>query len=332
MLPEALVGVSSIATRLRIRNSRSGLAARTIRLLVRASGTIVSCCAGAAAAARRLRRVAEHPVDALRDVERRGVPQGNQHRLGAVGLVDGLDDLADARQVAGVVGDHQRIAGGIGRDRVVAGDQRAQDRHQLRRRLVAKREDLRLNQVAGGSGRLLRSAQHRRAVLLRLGFRHDPDDVPVLDRRVALDAQCRKEDVVDQRPRDRLRRDDVDRALDPWIEHEVLARDLAHGLDHARDVGVDEVERDALGVRGPRPARAGEQGHAQQSRSKPASPHVWPPSPRPCRAGAKRASRAFRLDRARRGRRAPRPRACPARLRRLRAPRRRGCAPSRSSA
>ena len=100
---------------------------------------------------RRLRRLGEQAVHRLRDVERRGVRERDHHRVGAAGLVDRVDDPRDALQVAGVVGDHQGVARRIDGDGVRRRDQRAQDRHELRRRFVLQREDLGLDLVAGGA-------------------------------------------------------------------------------------------------------------------------------------------------------------------------------------
>ena len=100
---------------------------------------------------------------------------------------------------------------------------------------------------------------------LGVGFRHDLDDAAILDRGIALQPQGGEEYVVHQGARDRPRRDDVDRALDARVEHEVLAAELAHGLHHALDIGVDEVERDGVGPRRLGPARRAEQAQHQRS-------------------------------------------------------------------
>src|SRR5262249_28737111 len=114
--------------------------------------------------------------------------QGNQHRLGAVGLVDRIDDLLYALQVVGVVGDDQRVAARIRGDGVVGRDQRAKYRHQLRGRLVAQGENLRLDSVASGARLLLRAARRAR-VQLGVGGGNDLDAAAFLYRRVTLHAQ-----------------------------------------------------------------------------------------------------------------------------------------------
>ena len=63
--------------------------------------------------------------------------------IGGVGHVQRRDDAAQALQVVGVVGDHQRVVAGVDVDRVVGADQRPQDRHQVVGGLVVQPEDLR---------------------------------------------------------------------------------------------------------------------------------------------------------------------------------------------
>ena len=200
---------------------------------------------------RGLRRIREQAVDEERDIERRRMPQRDHDRVGAARLVDRVDDPVDALQVAGVVRDHQGVARRINGDRVRGGDQRAQDRQQLRRRFVFEREYLGLDLVAGDARPLVRADSAAR-VEFGVGLRNDLDHAAFLDGGVALQSQRREEHLVHQRARHRSRRDDIDGALDVRIEHEVLAGDLAHRFHHALDVGVDEVEGDVIGVGGAR--------------------------------------------------------------------------------
>ena len=71
-----------------------------------------------------------------------------------------------------------------------------------------------------------------------------------LARLQSLLAQGREQDRIDQRTRHGLAGNDVDRALDLRIDHEILARDEADGLDRGFDVGIDEVEGDRVVRRG----------------------------------------------------------------------------------
>ena len=95
--------------------------------------------------------VREQPVDALRHVQRRRMEQRDQHRIGATRNVKRRDDPRDALQVAGVIGDHQRVAVRHHGDRIVRSDQRAQGREQLRRRFVGQDEYPGLDLVAAAA-------------------------------------------------------------------------------------------------------------------------------------------------------------------------------------
>ena len=72
--------------------------------------------------------VGEQAGDGLREVEGRGVLQ-RDHPHVALGHVDRFDDLGDAADVLGVVGDHQRVVARVGRYGVVGRHQRADHRH-----------------------------------------------------------------------------------------------------------------------------------------------------------------------------------------------------------
>ena len=84
--------------------------------------------------------------------------------------------------------------------------------------------------------------------MLGVGLRHDLDDAVALDRGEALQPQRRQQRRVDEALGHRPRRHDVDRALDLRVEDEVAAGDLGDRLDDRLDVGVDEIQRDRVGV------------------------------------------------------------------------------------
>jgi hypothetical protein len=117
--------------------------------------------------------------------------------VGARGQVDRLDDPLDAPHVARVIGDHDRVVVRIRGDEVVRGHQRAQHRHELHGRFVLQHEDLRDDAIAGHARGIRAGGPRAR---LRFGFGNDLHEPVALDRRVALHAQRREEDLVEQRP------------------------------------------------------------------------------------------------------------------------------------
>ncbi len=211
-----------------------------------AVGAVIRGNGKTAGRVRRLRRFGEQAGNGLRDVERGRMLERDHDRIGIGRLVDRIDDFRDALQVVRIVRDHQRVVVRVGGDAVVGGDQRAQYRHQLRRRFVLQLEHLRLNDLA--PARLILRSQREASVHFGVDLRNDHDHAALLDRGKTLQPQRRQKHLVDQRPGHGLGRDDIDRALDARIENEVLSGDLAHRLHHAFDVGVDKVERDDVGA------------------------------------------------------------------------------------
>ena len=214
MLPPGRPGVSSCSISWRIRATRPGLSART-RIAVRARiGDDRHALLRRRPASRRApaaRGSASSRLSSGDDVDRRRVAQRHDDRLAARRLIERRDDPVEPLQVVGVVGDDERVAVRVGGDRVVRRDQRAQHVDELRRRLVLERDHLRHQPVAAGADG---PAGHRAALLLRVGLGHDLDDAVAFDGGEALQPQRREQRRVDEAPRHRARRDDVDRALD----------------------------------------------------------------------------------------------------------------------
>ena len=172
-----------------------------------------------------------------------------QHGDVALRRVDGVDHRRQPAQVLGVVGDHQGVVSGERGDGVVGRDQRAHHVDHVRRRLVAQREDLGHQAVATCAPCALAVAHHRDAVQLGVGLGHQLGHARLLDRRVALQAQRREQDLVGQLGRHRGVGDEVDLALDARVDEEVAPRDAPDCLDHRVDLGVLEVERHRLACR-----------------------------------------------------------------------------------
>ena len=177
----------------------------------------------------------------------------------ALGHIDRGNDAGDALDVVGVVGHHQCVVGGIGRNRVVGRNQRADHRHHLRGRFVLQREYLgddacaRVAPLAAGD-------RHR--VQLGVGLGYDLGDARRLDRGVALQTQRREQDVVGKTFRHWRIGGDVEIALDPRIDEEIAPGDLADRLDDRLDLRVGKVQRYRVAVGG----RLGGNRHGQGGR------------------------------------------------------------------
>ena len=205
---------------------------------------------GRAALARHARHRGGGAVDQLlhrlHDVGGDRVLQRHDLQLAAGGLVERGDDLAQALQVVGVVGDDQRVVAGARVDRVVGGDQRTQHGHEVVRVLVVELEDLRQHHVAALRRRAHR---HRAGLQLRVGLGHHLQEAARLHHREAQAAQRRQVVAIGLAQRLRLVVVDGDVALDARVDQDVA---IEHGADGARDgldVGVDEVQRHGRAAR-----------------------------------------------------------------------------------
>jgi hypothetical protein len=175
-----------------------------------------------------------------RDVGGHGVLQRHDLHVGARRQVERRDDLAQAREVLGVVGDDQRVAARVGVDGVVGADQRPQHGHEVVRVFVAQREDLRDDLVA--ALRHLADA-HGTGLQLGVGLGHHLQQARGLHHRKAQAAQRRQEAGVGLAHALRLLAVDGDVALDAGVDHDGPFDHRREGTRHGLDVGVDEVHR-----------------------------------------------------------------------------------------
>jgi len=182
----------------------------------------------------------EQPLQDRQHIGGDGVAQSYELDLAARWQVDCRNDAADAAEVVCIVRDDEGVVACVGIDRVVRADQRAQDRHQVVRRLMLQPEDLCQHVITGS-----RRRTHRDGAGLQfgVGFGHDLEQALDLDHREPQAAQGGQ--VVDV---DLARRPDAvvrqrDRPLDPWIDHELPAKQDRHCPCHGVDVRVDEVNR-----------------------------------------------------------------------------------------
>lgn len=112
--------------------------------------------------------------------------------------------------------------------------QRPQCRHQLRGRRESQREYLFGDDRV--TGHLAATRENLHSLGLGVGVRHDFDDAVVFHRCEALLAQSGKQDRVNQVACHRLVGNDIDRALDLWVDDEILARDDTDRLDRRFNV------------------------------------------------------------------------------------------------
>ncbi|HRO60551.1 MAG TPA: hypothetical protein PK177_15535 [Burkholderiaceae bacterium] len=188
--------------------------------------------------------IVEHPVHGQRDIGSDRMLDPDDLDAGGRRRVERCDDPRHSLQVGRVVGDDQRVVVRVRDDRIVRRDQRPQHRHQVRCRLVAKPEDLRDDLVAG-SGR--RASGHDGARLqLRIGLGHHLGQRAGIDDREALRAQGRLQQLVGAFTADRLRRLERHLAAHARIDDEAAAEQMAESADHRFDVGILEVQRDAV--------------------------------------------------------------------------------------
>ena len=184
----------------------------------------------------------------LRDLigERRrvGVLDRDDRQVLLVGLdVDRLEDLDQPPDVRGRLGQDHRVGRRVGGHRRVLRDERLQRVHDRVGVDVAQRDQARDERVP--IGRTLRALHRLDAGLLRLADRHHLDRAAGRhDRGEALHLQYRLEHRVRLFDRDRLGRDDRHAPAHAVVVDEVAVGGARDRLDHLRELGVCEVERD----------------------------------------------------------------------------------------
>ena len=176
----------------------------------------------------------------LRQVDDRGVHDGDDGDIGAARLVDLLDDLQDIADAGGGIGDHQHIARRIHGQQGRGRHQRTQHGHQLRRRGVLHHHDM------GGPAITVARVRGTADAGVQLGLRlgHDLDDTArTLHRGKTLGLQGGDKYFVGRILGHRLGGNDGDLALHPRVEEKITSADLGNGFDHGLDIGILEVEQ-----------------------------------------------------------------------------------------
>ena len=187
--------------------------------------------------------VGEKAVEDLHQIERRRVAKRHDDRLAGGRNVERRYDPLDPPQIVGVIGNDQCVPGRNRGDAVVRRDQRPQHVDELGGRLVLERVDLGDQPVAACRDRPHR---HRRRMLLGIRLGHDLGHAIAFDGCIALQPQRREQRRIHEAHGHRSRRNDVDDALDPRVEHEVAPGHFRNRLDHGFDIRIDEIERDRL--------------------------------------------------------------------------------------
>ena len=167
-------------------------------------------------------------------------------------FIHALDDLHDARHVAGAIRDDQHVAALVGREVALLGYQRAQEGHELLRADVLHGDDLRDDLVRGGTHA---RRQIERGGLPHVGVGDDLDDLSRRHRGIPVHLKHGEERLIEGLRRHRRRRQHGYLGIDARIDDEVLAGHLADRLDDLIDVRVFVVRRDGrpfLSITSPR--------------------------------------------------------------------------------
>ena len=122
------------------------------------------------------------------------------HGFERTGLVDAFDELGEAPNIFGVVGDDERVGTRISGNRIVRGNQWPKDRQNLRSGLVLEVEHLR-DQILAAAPLAIRGEGARPK--LCIGFRQYHRRAISFNCGKALQTQSREQNVIGQSGSDR---------------------------------------------------------------------------------------------------------------------------------
>ena len=160
-------------------------------------------------------------------------------------LVDALDDPGEPVHVVGAVRDDEDVRRWVGGQMAVLRNERAQNGHQLRRTDVPHLQDLRDDFVGAAADFV---GQVVRRNLPGVGIRNNLPHAARGHGHEAMHLQDGQEGFVERVRRHGRRRKHGDLRLGAWVDDEVLASDLAHGLNNLPEVGVFVVRCDERAV------------------------------------------------------------------------------------
>ncbi|MNM89532.1 hypothetical protein D3C81_1017640 [compost metagenome] len=204
--------------------------------------------------ARRIEQISHHRRDvsgnAVLDLHHIGVDRARR--------IYARNQLRNAGQVLGVIGDDDGVIARIGIDRVVRRNDRAQHRNQVHRVFVLQTKCAREHAV---TGRFV-GAVNRPAKQLRIRLRHHLRHTANIDHAKTLHAQRRQQHVVRLPRRHLTFRDQRQRALDPRIDEKLLPGGTRQRAHHRLNIRVDKIQRYRLITQ-----RITRQGNARRCRA-----------------------------------------------------------------
>jgi hypothetical protein len=167
--------------------------------------------------------------------------QPDHFEVAVAGVIDALHDPGHATDVGCAVRNDQHVRARVRGQVRRLGHHRAQDRHQLRRRYVSHLKHL------GHDFVRRRTDSVRRVVGRQLPgsrIRHDLDHVAGRHRDESMHLEYREKGLIEGRGTHRRIGQHRHLGADPRIDDEVLAGDLAHGLDDLAEIRILVVRRD----------------------------------------------------------------------------------------
>ena len=167
----------------------------------------------------------------------------NDFNASGVGHIECGNDARQALQVVGVIGNDQGIGAGVHIEGVVGADERTQYGHQIVGTLMVQLKNLRDDLTIRGWHRACR---HTATLQLGICLRNHQIQTCRLDQCKTLRAQlgCKQSECL--RRCHRHIAGQGDGALDPGVNHHIVARQGGQGFGHCVNLGIDEVQCDGF--------------------------------------------------------------------------------------
>ena len=203
------------------------------------SGICLACCGCSTAGGTRVKQALQY----RNQIGGQSILEGNDFNASGVGHIECGNDACQTLQVVGVIGNDQGIGAGVHIEGVVGADEGAQNRYQIVGTLMVQLKNLCNDLTIRGRHRACR---HAATLQLGICLRNHQIQTCRLDQRKTLRAQlgCKQSE--------RLRRGhrhiagQGDGALDPGVDHYIVARQGGQGFGHCVNLGIDEVQCDGF--------------------------------------------------------------------------------------